>query len=141
MPPFEQPDGRFHAVLVACQRPLDGRWLLVRRAADGPAPGRVSFPSGGVKAGESQQQTIVRKMLDELNVPVRPLQHCWRWDDPQNPLTLFGWMAELIDDPRHADPLQVAEILWLTLEEASAHPDGFPTIRSFAESLSKSCTS
>ena len=111
--------------------------MAAMRASDGASPRRVSFPSGGVKAGESQEQTIVRKMLDELNVAVRPVRPCWRWDDPRSRWTLFGWTAELMHDELRPDPLQVAGILWLTLDEASDHPDRLATIRSFAESLSK----
>ena len=136
MPPVIQPDGRFHAVLVACQRARDGRWLLIRRASDGP-PGAVSFPSGGVKEGESQEQTIVRKMKDELDVAVRPLRRCWRWDGRtvDSMFTLFGWTARLLSSSVRPDPTQILEVLWLALDEAADHPDALPTIPRFVAAL------
>ena len=137
MPPILQPDGRSHGVLIACQRPDDGRWLLVRRASVGPQPGAVSFPSGGVKQGESQEQTLVRKMKDELDVTAEPLYRFWRWDDgtPGATLTLFGWTARLQSFAVRPDATQVVEVLWLTLEEAARHSDALPTIPGFVAAL------
>lgn len=99
--------------------------------------GAVSFPSGGVKAGESQEQTIVRKMKDELDVAVEPLSCCWRWDGsaPGATLTLFGWTARLLSLQLRPDPTQIAEVLWLTAEEAASHLDALPTIPEFVASL------
>src|SRR4051812_40683294 len=137
MPPFIQPDGRTHGVLIACQREDDGRWLLIRRAAGGPSPGTVNFPSGGVKQGESQEHTVVRKMKDELDVAVQPLRKCWRWDERTDgaTLTLSGWTARLLSSFLRPDPTQVAEVLWLTLDEAARHPDALPTMPEFVVAL------
>lgn len=119
---FEQPDGRVHAVIVACQR-ADGRWLFIRRSQHVRAPGKVGFPGGGLESGETQQQAVLREMREELDAQVSPLQQVWRFDFPNALMTLFAWRATLLNEQLVPNPAEVAEILWLTREEALAHPD------------------
>ena len=49
----------------------DGRLLLVRRAND-PGRGRWSVPGGRVEPGESDHVALVREMLEETGLAVRP---------------------------------------------------------------------
>ena len=131
-----QPDGKLHGVVAAIHRPADDRWLLVRRSATVAAPLRVCFPGGGVEIGESIEAAVVREMREELGVVIRPIKHCWTWDAPDRPLKLFGWIAEMADASRiNPDPAEIAEILWLTAEEAMNHPDGLSSNWSFVECL------
>lgn len=128
-----QPDGRLHGVVIACRR--GDRWLCIRRSANVAAPLRVCFPGGAVEVGESQPDAVVREMREELGAVVEPTAQVWRWDKPDGPLTLWGWTAQLAPGPLLADPLEVAEILWLTADEAAGHPDGLPTNPLFVASL------
>lgn len=134
MPRPVQPDGRVHGVVAAIRRP-DDRWLLIRRSDHVAAPRKVCFPGGAVEVGESLPGAVAREMREELGVAVRPLFQCWRWEAPDRPLTLFGWLAELVGGELTPDPMEVAEVLWLTAEEAIAHPDAMPTNRDFVTSL------
>ena len=54
---------------------------------------------------------------------------------PDRPLTLFGWIVELLTSDLRPEPNEVAEILWLTADEAIAHPDAMPTNREFVTCL------
>ena len=126
-----QPDGRLHGVVAGVRRD-DGRWLLIRRAAGlKRAPLKVCFPGGAVELDEPLDRAVVRELLEELGVIVRPRRLCWRWDSPTDPLTLFGWLADLESGEPTANPAEVAEVLWLDPEEVRAHPDGLPTNREF----------
>ena len=135
MPPRPiQPDGRLHGVVAAIRRE-DGRWLLIRRSTHVAAPGKVCFPGGGVEVGEDRAIALVREIQEELGVTIRPVKQCWNWESPDRPLTLWGWLAEIVSGELRPDPMEVAEVLWLTAEEAVGHPDALETNRGFVACL------
>lgn len=143
-----QPDGRLHGVVVACRRG-DDRWLLIRRSATVAAPLRVCFPGGAVELGEPQPDAVRREMKEELGLDVTATACVWRWDAPDQPLTLWGWLAQPCvrghepgasatggaDWGLSPNPAEVSEVLWLTLDEAAAHPDGLPSTASLVAAL------
>ena len=119
---FIHQDGRIHAVAVACEDAA-GRWLLIRRSRHVRAPLKVAFPGGTLEEGETQAEAVVREMREELGVEVEPLQAFWSVDFPNRPLTLWAWHARLLSWDLQPCPDEVAEVLWLTPGEATAHPD------------------
>jgi 8-oxo-dGTP diphosphatase len=129
-----QPDGRLHGVVIAVRRE-DGRWLCIRRSSTVIAPLKVCFPGGAIEVGESQTSAVIREMQEEVGAKVRPIRNTWRWDKPDGNLTLWGWTADLLSMDLKLDPVEVAEILWLTGDEVAGHPDAMPTNRLFVESL------
>ncbi len=131
---FLQPDGHLHGVVVACQR-ADGRWLMIRRSEQVPAPLKVCFPGGGLDEGEDQKTTIVREMREELGAVVEPIRCVWhlRWTD--RPLTLWGWLAELKSTTLTPNPEEVCEIMWMNEAEALGHPDVLPNTDAFLAAL------
>ena len=133
-----QNDGRVHGVVVAIQRD-DGKWLLIRRSAHlAAAPGKVCFPGEAVEKDEDYRAAVARESREELGVEVEPMAPCWRYDFPDKPLTLFGWTARLLDQQTiKADPGEVAEILWLSGDEAVNHPDAIATNRDFLACLDR----
>jgi 8-oxo-dGTP pyrophosphatase MutT (NUDIX family) len=131
-----QSDGRVHGVVFGCRRAADGRYLMVRRSRHvAILPGKVCFPGGGVCVGETQEAACAREAMEELGVTVTPIQRVWRHEFPDRPLTLFGWLADLGEETIRPEPLEVAEVLWLSRDEALAHPDGIPTNASFIAAL------
>jgi 8-oxo-dGTP pyrophosphatase MutT (NUDIX family) len=138
MPHEVQPDGRVHGVVFGCRRASDGRFLMVRRSEHVILPGKVCFPGGGVCVGESQAAACVREAREELGVSLTPIRAVWRHEFPDRPLTLFGWLADLDEEPPiRPDPLEIAVVLWLTRDEALAHPDGLPTNQLFIDALER----
>ncbi len=130
-----QADGQVHGVVFGCRR-ADGRWLMIRRSRHVALPGKVCFPGGGANAGEPLEGACVREAREELGVCIRPVRRVWRHEFEGRRLTLFGWLAELEEGAEfRLDPMEVEEVLWLTREEALAHPDGLPTNGSFIEAL------
>src|SRR2546421_7331842 len=126
-----QPDGRVHGVAVAVRRE-DGKWLMVRRSNAVSSPLKVCFPGGTVEAGESQEAAVVREMMEELGLKVRPVRRVWKHEFPDKPLTLWGWIAEAEDGTEmQIDPKEVAEVFWMNAEEGSSHPDGMATNSDF----------
>jgi (d)CTP diphosphatase len=129
-----QKDGRVHGVVVMVKRD-DGRWLCIRRSATVPAPLKVCFPGGGIEAGETQQQAVVREMREELGLTVRPARCLWRWENPVSALTLWGWTADYDQLVIHPADSEVAEVLWLTETEATEHPDAMPSMKDCVAAL------
>jgi 8-oxo-dGTP pyrophosphatase MutT (NUDIX family) len=130
-----QPDGKLHGVVAAVHRAADDRWLCIRRSAHVAAPGKVCFPGGAVEIGEDLHAAVVREMREELGAAIRPIRQCWRWESPDRPLVLFGWTAELLEERLTPDPLEIAEVLWLTAVEAVEHPDAMASNQAFVECL------
>jgi 8-oxo-dGTP diphosphatase len=135
-----QKDGRVHAVVAACQDE-QGRWLCIRRSRYVAAPLKVCFPGGGIEAGESQEAAVIREMREELGIAVKPMQCVWKWESPSSELTLWGWIAERQQTEITFDPQEVAEVLWLSGQQAIEHPDAMPTNRSFVAALEAACHS
>ncbi|HJP49629.1 MAG: NUDIX domain-containing protein [Pseudomonadales bacterium] len=129
-----QADGHIHGVVVGCQRE-DDRWLLIRRSETVAAPLGVCFPGGGVDGSETQPQTVVREMQEEVCATVIPLTCVWHSVSSAIPLTLWGWHATLVSSEVTPNPEEVAEILWLTPTEIVNHPDIMPHTDAFLESL------
>jgi len=125
---------RTRGVVIACQRD-DGKWLCIRRSQFVAAPFKVCFPGGMIEPGESQQQAVIREMREELAAEVAPLQCVWEWFWTQRQVSLWGWKCQLLSSKLTPEPKEVAEILWLTGEEVSNHPDGLPSNRLFVASL------
>ena len=129
-----QADGHLHGVVVGCQRE-DGLWLLIRRSAMVVAPLRVCFPGGGIDGDETQSETVVREMREEVGVSVVPLGCVWHAVTESISLTLWGWHARLKSSVVTLNPEEVAEILWLKPDEIRRHPDIMPGTEAFLESL------
>ena len=128
-----QPDGRLHGVIAAIRR--GEQWLLIRRSEHVIAPGKVCFPGGAVEIGEDLAAAIVREVREELGILIRPIRQCWKWEALDRPLTLFGWIAEWVGGELSPDPHEVAEVIWLTAQEAIDHPHAIGTNREFVNCL------
>ena len=111
----------------------DGRWLMVRRAAGCSLPGKIAFPGGGLEAGETQEQAVIREAREELGIEVQPICHVWKTQF--GAFTLFGWYAKWHSGEIRPEPLEVAEVVWLSTEEAGGRDDGLPTNAQFIRAL------
>lgn len=130
-----QSDGRVHGVVFGCRR-ADGRWLMVRRSRHvAILPLKVCFPGGGVMLGENPRDACIREAKEELDISITPLQPVWRHEFSDRPLLLTGFLAQMTEGLLRPDPLEIAEVLWLTGSEALVHPDGVPTNRGFLNAL------
>ena len=111
-------------------------FLAIRRGPTLRAGGQVCFPGGHVEAGESDHEAVVRECLEELAAPVKPLQSVWQsvtdWG------TALAWWTVELDEAVSLvpDPIEVADIFWLTLEQLASHPDLLPGNRDFLRGVS-----
>jgi mutator protein MutT len=96
----------------------EGRLLVIRRAEGIAAPGAWCFPGGAIEAGETVEQALIREIVEELGVAIRPGRQVWQWRRPDGGLLLHWLLAEFDDDgPIVPNPAEVAEARWVTAEE------------------------
>ena len=112
---------RGHGVVAIARR--GDLFLAIRRGPTLRAGGRVCFPGGHIEPGEAAHEAVVRECFEELTATVTPLACVWRsvtaWG------TALAWWTVALEDAAvlTPDPVEVAEIFWLTLDELAAHPD------------------
>jgi 8-oxo-dGTP diphosphatase len=114
-----------------------GRLLVIRRSTSVPAPGAFCFPGGGIEAGESEEQALMREFQEELGAPVRPLRRLWRsvtrWQ-----VELFWWLGELEPTAELVpNPTEVASIHWLTSVEMLAEARLLESNRAFLAAIAR----
>jgi (d)CTP diphosphatase len=111
------------------------RLLIIRRSAQVLAPRQFCFPGGGLEAGETEAEALVRELQEELNCQVRPIKRLWetvtRWR-----VHLAWWQAalETCEDPS-PNLQEVESIHWLTPEEILALPELLDGNRAMVEAM------
>jgi 8-oxo-dGTP pyrophosphatase MutT (NUDIX family) len=109
----------------------DGKFLIIRRSQHVRAPGMFCFPGGGMEAGESEEQAVIREFAEELGAVIAPQRRLWTSLTVTN-VQLAWWLASLDDgQPLQPNPLEVESIHWLTPEEALAFPQLLASNRDF----------
>lgn len=96
---------------------VEGRYLMIRRAAHLLAGGAWCFVGGAIDPGESQPDAVVREFHEEVGGLVRPIRKVWEYTRPDGRLRLHWWLAELLDGVLVANPSEVAEIRWVRRDE------------------------
>ena len=98
------------------------QFLVIRRSQHVRAPGMYCFPGGTIEADEAEEQAIVRELLEELSVVVRPARRLWESTTAWN-VHLAWWLLELdaaaVIEP---NPLEVESWEWRTPEEMLTLP-------------------
>ncbi|MEV0270559.1 NUDIX domain-containing protein [Hamadaea sp. NPDC050747] len=111
----------------------DGRWLLIRRGNEGHAAGTLAGPGGkvetdgflpGVLEATGRREVLEEIGLDLDGVPMAYVGNSLFVSDDGDAVVNVVFAAEVPPgaEPYAASPEEVAEILWLTTEEALAHP-------------------
>ncbi|GAB6186067.1 NUDIX domain-containing protein [Thermopirellula anaerolimosa] len=107
------------------------RFLIIRRAAQVAAPGKLCFPGGGIEPGETEEQALVRELLEELGVGAVPRRRLWRRVTPWG-VDLAWWLVELDPEQRIVpNPAEVGEYFWLTATELEHRRDLLESNRQF----------
>ena len=113
----------------------EGRLLVIRRSRHVVAPLAICFPGGGIEAGESEPQALVREIREELAADVEPLHCLWRSVTPWS-VSLAWWLTRLPADAVLApNPAEVDSIDWLTPAELVALPDLLASNREFLSAI------
>ncbi len=111
------------------------RFLAIRRGLSLRAGGRVCFPGGHIEPGETEHEAVVRECQEELALAVTPLARIWQSVSPWG-TGLVWWTVAVAESAMPVpDPVEVAEIFWLRLEELARHPDLLEGNREFLSSI------
>ncbi|MFZ1936878.1 MAG: NUDIX domain-containing protein [Thermoguttaceae bacterium] len=135
--PIAIPDdpGRRGVVGVAVR---DGRMLVIRRSRSVVAPLVYCFPGGGIEAGESEEEALVREFGEEIGVAVRPVRRLWQCVTAWK-VELSWWLVEIAPDAAPIpNPAEVESIHWYTPGEMSQLPDLLQSNREFLEFAGRS---
>lgn len=111
---------RRHGVVAVIRR--DEQFLVIRRSLHVAAPGAFCFPGGGIEAGETEPQALVRELQEELGVLVTPQRRLWqcvtRWQ-----VALAWWQAELSEiSELTPNPAEVESCHWHTTSQLQQLP-------------------
>ena len=124
---------RKHGVIAITRR--GEKFLVIRRGLTVAAGGTVCFPGGHIEPGEAEPEAVVRECREELAAIVEPGACVWRSVSPWG-TALAWWTVRLVDDrPLVPHPVEVAEILWLSVEEMLVDPTLLEGNRPFLEAI------
>jgi 8-oxo-dGTP pyrophosphatase MutT (NUDIX family) len=98
-------------VVAVVRRGAD--FLVIRRSRLVRAPGAYCFPGGGIHAGESESEALIREIREELGCDVRPQRRLWQsvtaWG-----VSLAWWETALREDAvTIPNPEEVESVHWL----------------------------
>ncbi|KAA1261027.1 hypothetical protein LF1_35700 [Rubripirellula obstinata] len=113
----------------------DERFLIIRRSKFVTAPSKLCLPGGTMEKGESEVQTLVREMQEELAIDVTPVRLCWRSVTPWG-TTLAWWLATIPDEVVPVpEKSEVEEYFWMTAEEIYFAKDTLPSMPTFMDAI------
>ena len=92
----------------------DGRLIVIQRAKTVPVPLAWCFPGGHIEEGETQAEALVREMQEELNIVVEPGERLTTHTKHDGQLVLHCWSATIVSGRPTPNPLEVAEVRWMT---------------------------
>ena len=128
------PSSRQGAVAVVVR---DGRFLVIRRSAAVVAPGAYCFPGGGIQAGETEEQALVREFREELGAAIVPVRRVWR-STTRWQVELAWWLGELaVEGELEINPAEVDSVHWLAPDEMLALAELLESNRAFLKALSE----
>jgi (d)CTP diphosphatase len=112
------------------------KYLVIRRSLTESAPGKICFPGGGIEAGESEEQALLREIEEEVGIAnAEAVRRVWECRTPSG-IRLGWWEARIPDDATAIpNPEEASECFWWTEEEMRACGDLLPTNLAFLDAI------
>lgn len=107
------------------------RYLMIRRPDDIRAGGYWCFVGGEIEKGETQEQALVREVGEEVGLEVEPVEKVWQCASLTKEWLLHFWTVNLLHDRVRANPREVAECRWLTVDEILELSKLIPSVPEF----------
>lgn len=126
-------DPRHRGVVAVVVR--EERFLVICRSERVIAPGMICFPGGGIEDDESEAETLVREIREELGVTITPVRRIWRSVTPWN--VELAWWLSRIDDGQSLkpNPAEVASAHWFSADEMRRLPNLLESNHHFLDAL------
>lgn len=105
--------------------------LVIRRGPEASFAGYWAPLSGTIEPGESQQETLVREVWEELGIRVTPLAKVWECDTDDGGYRLHWWTADMAPGELTPDAGEVSETRWVEPSEFSLLEPTFVGDREF----------
>jgi 8-oxo-dGTP pyrophosphatase MutT (NUDIX family) len=102
-------------VVVVIRR--SGRVLVIQRGPGARLTGYWSPPSGRIEPGETQAQTVVREMREELGLEVWPRAKIWQCETDDGSFRLHWWDADADDYELSLNRNEVSAAIWVNTPE------------------------
>ena len=128
------PTVKRRGVIAVC--PRGSELLVIKRSDHVPAPGKYCFPGGGIEAGESEEEALVRELDEELGVCVTPIRRLWQSETHWS-VELCWWLTDFDQSEAiRPNPNEVAEFHWLSPEGIRALSGVLSSNVAFLDALS-----
>ena len=121
-------------VAVICK---DRQFLVIKRASDVIAPGKICFPGGKTGLGEPEEVAVLRELREELDLSGDVRQLLWRSVTPWD-VALSWWWVELKSDCLwQPNSTEVQWVGWMGTLELMQSPDLLESNRHFLEAIER----
>jgi 8-oxo-dGTP pyrophosphatase MutT (NUDIX family) len=121
------------AIVAVLRR--DHRVLVILRGPTARRPGYWAPPSGKVEPGESQAETLVREVEEEVGLKAAPLAKVWESHTDDGCFRLHWWTADVEAGEVVMQPGEVSDARWVTVPEYLALEPTFREDRVFFEQV------
>lgn len=112
-------------VALALQRTSDLHYLITRRGPGQTGAGEWEFPGGKMEPGETQTQSLVREILEELSIALEESQlqflaeHIEHY--PEKSVHIFLWKMQIPENP-NIILTEHDQYKWLNKTEIASFP-------------------
>ena len=73
--------------------------------------------SGRIEEGESQEETLVREVREEVGLEVQPVAKVWECRTDDQIYRLHWWTTRVVGGDVEPDGVEVEEVRWVTASE------------------------
>jgi len=91
----------------------DEQILVILRSPYVPGSGYWAPITGRVEPGEEQADAVVREVLEEVGLEVRPIRRVWGCLSDDGSYYLHWWLVEYLDGDVTLDPREVSDARWI----------------------------
>ncbi len=115
------PSTKDHVRVVAAEIEQDGRYLITQRNPHAVLPLLWEFPGGKVEPGETDEEALIRELMEEIGVGVSVGQRAMHVSHEYDSYTLDLMVYRVSITTGEPSSLGVHAFKWVTPQEFSQH--------------------